>query len=144
MKKFFLIPVLSIMLSCNNNSSDRTASQQEERKSDSIKSTTTLSVAKKDSIISQEKPIDKVDKNDISQKLIGTWTLKEGENATFEISKSTFYYPEHSTSYKYKIVGDSIKIKYDDFEGSFAFKFKTNDILVLTGDDGENTYHRIK
>ncbi len=57
--------------------------------------------------------------------------------------KSAFYCPEHMTSYKYKINGDRIKIKYD-FEGSFAFKIKINDILILTGDDGENMYHRIK
>jgi hypothetical protein len=66
------------------------------------------------------------------------------KNATFEITKGTFYYPEHSSSYQYKVVGDSIKVKYDDYEGTFAFKFNGNNKLTLTGDDGKNVYSRIK
>jgi len=141
MKKLFFILVLFSLFSCNNNSSKRISNLKEE--SDSVRAKT-ISVAKKDSAIGKEKLKEKVDDNDLSKKLIGTWTLKEGENPTFEISKNTFYYPEHSASYKYKILGDSIRIKYDGFEEGFSFKFKTNDILILTGDDGENIYHRVK
>src|SRR4051812_34083639 len=112
------------MLSCNSNSSNSTTGQQAKQKSVSLKSTTRIYGGKKDSVTGQEKQIDKVDEDDIFKKLIGTWTLKEGKNAIFEISKSTFYYPEHSMSYKYTIVGDSIKIKYDDFEGNFLLNLR--------------------
>lgn len=51
------------------------------------------------------------------------------------------FYPEFSRSYNYQIIGDSMKISYDDYEELFAFKMRGKDTLVLTGDD-EQVYYR--
>jgi hypothetical protein len=86
MRKLVFITILSITFSYNNSSSnERTVAEQ---------------VVKADSV----KRIDTVvkDDNDLSKKLIGAWALSGSENATFEITKTTFYYPEHLSSYKYK------------------------------------------
>ncbi len=40
-------------------------------------------------------------------------------------------------------MNDSLKIKYDDYEGSFLIKMKGKDTLILSGDE-EQVYHRIK
>ena len=81
---------------------------------------------------------------DSSSKILGIWLLKGESNPTFEIRKSTIYYPEHFKSYKYKVAGDSLKIFYDDFNETFAFKLKGNDTLTLTGEDGVTEYYKVK
>jgi hypothetical protein len=143
MRKLIFIPVLSIVISCGGSSSnDRTATRQSV-KTDSVKSLITLAKANHNTVSRQKKSVVK-NGIDVLKKLIGVWALSGDKNTTFEITKSAFYYPEHSSSYKYQVVQDSIKVKYDDYEGTFAFKFNGNDILTLTGDDGENVYRRMK
>lgn len=141
MKRLFFIPVMFAFLSCNTGSNTKVPSTENIDSNNSR--------IKKDSIVvvkpSISPTMDTVAHE--SNKLIGFWALEDSEdsgNVTFEIRKSTFYYPEHNTAYKYKMVGDSIKIKYEDYEGSFAFKFKNKDVLVLAGEDGEYTYKRVK
>ena len=79
----------------------------------------------------------------IIEKILGIWGIVGDENASFDIQKNKFFYPESSKSYKYKIVNDSLKIKYDDYEGAFLIKMKGKDTLVLIGDE-EQTYYRFK
>ncbi|MBC6989841.1 hypothetical protein [Hymenobacter sp. BT491] len=79
----------------------------------------------------------------LNRKLLGIWAAEGSENASFEITKDAFYYPEHSASYTYAILGDSLRIKYDDFDGNFSFKLRGDDILVISGDDGEHLFKRM-
>lgn len=81
--------------------------------------------------------------NKINDKILGFWALVGDDNASFEIKKGKIFYPEFSRSYKYQIIGDSMKIKYDGYEDMFSFKMRRIDTLVLTGDD-EQVYYRFK
>jgi hypothetical protein len=86
---------------------------------------------------------DKTIGNDVKG-LKGIWAPKGDENATFYIKKSVIYYPDHFKSYKYQIIGDSIKIYYENFNQSFNYKFKGTDTLILSGEEGETDYYRFK
>lgn len=81
----------------------------------------------------------------INNSVIGIWWDVKGDNpsASFEIQKDKMYYPELFKSYKYKVVNDSLKIKYDDYEGSFLVRMKGNATLILVGDE-EQKYYRGK
>lgn len=79
----------------------------------------------------------------ISEKILGIWGLVGDENSNFDIQKNKITYTELFKSYKYKIVNDSLKIKYDDYEGAFLITMKGKDTLILSGDE-EQVYHRIK
>jgi hypothetical protein len=138
MKKLLFVPLLLIMLSCNSNS---TTGKQTKRNT----------IAKNDSA----KPVDGIknkqtanttsSSSDVSKYIIGIWAINGEENPIFEINKDSIYYPEHSVSYKYKITGDSIRIKYDWGEPSFAFKLKNKDTLIIKGMGGDTVYqHRIR
>jgi hypothetical protein len=79
----------------------------------------------------------------IDENILGVWKLADGENASFEIKKGKIYYPDYGKSYKYKVASDTLKVKYDDYEGVFAIKLKGKDTLTLIGDE-EQTYYRMK
>jgi len=82
---------------------------------------------------------------DTLNSLLGIWIPKGSDNPAFFIRKSTIYYPEHFKSYRYKIIGDSIKIRYDGYSTSFAYKFHKNDTLVLVNNDyGATVFYRKK
>jgi len=77
--------------------------------------------------------------------LEGMWIAKDEENVSFVVDKKTFFYPEHAASYKYELVGDSVKIHYDGFNSTFGVKFKGNDTLFLNNHDfGESVFYRMK
>ena len=60
------------------------------------------------------------------------------------LDRNTIYYPETEGRYKYKIIGDSLKITYDDYIQSLFFKLKGKDTLMLKGVDEDNIYYRVK
>ncbi|HEX8019730.1 hypothetical protein [Mucilaginibacter sp.] len=135
MKKLLFIPLLLIMLSCNNNPTnnkrDITAKNDVAKKVDGTKNKQTANTSSPGS--------------EVSRDIIGIWAINGGENPIFEINKDSIYYPEHSVSYRYKIAGDSIRIKYDWGEQSFAFKLKSKDTLIIKSMGGDTVYqHRIK
>jgi hypothetical protein len=81
----------------------------------------------------------------IREKMLGFWSLVGEENASFEIKNDKLYYPEHFKSYRYLMKEDSIRIKYDDYEGVFFVKMKGMDTLILSGDDDEeHVYYRFR
>lgn len=125
-----LIPVLFFLAACNGNP------EKEYSPGDS----TTV----KPTPASADKPTQPSREAKESTQLLGIWGKSEDENASFQILKDSIYYPEHDAYYHYKITGDSIRIKYDDYEGSFNFRFKGNDTLILNGMYGEQTYIRRK
>jgi hypothetical protein len=138
MKKLLFIPLLLIMLSCNSNSTDSkqnkrdaTAKNDPAKNIDGIKNKQTVNTTSSS--------------GDVSKDIIGIWAINGEENPIFEINKDSIYYPEHFVSYKYKITGDSIRIKYDWGEPSFAFKLKSKDTLIIKGIGGDTVYqHRIR
>jgi hypothetical protein len=79
-----------------------------------------------------------------TSELVGIWALGDTVNASFEISKTTFYYPENNQYFKYQLVKDSIKVKYDGFNESFAYKLKGRDTLILNGAYGMQVFKRRK
>lgn len=137
MKKIGFILLSLIVLSCNSNPIDRKT--RLDKKVDPIKSN-----SKQETIVKGHSK-EKINKADSSFKnIIGMWALAGSKNVTFQIDKKTFYYPEHSMSYNYKVIGDSIKVHYDGFNQSFAFKLSGNNVLYLSGEDGDFKYNRIK
>lgn len=135
MKKLLFIPLLLIMLSCNSNSTNNKrniiAKNDPAKKVDGTKNKQTANTTSSSS--------------DVSKDIIGIWAINGEENPIFEINKDSIYYPEHSVSYKYKITGDSIRIKYDWGEPSFTFKLKNKDTLIIKSMGGDTVYqHRIK
>ena len=140
MKKILLFSICNYTLSCNNIKS----SKQDLPISDSLNVTKQTVSRDTNSISTPIKNYKKEEsKNDLKDKILGTWALIGIEDASFVIEKKKINYPETFTSYKYSIDQDSIKIKYDDYVGSYLIKFRGEDTLVLIGDE-EQVYYRIK
>lgn len=138
MKKLAFIPLLLMILSCHSNSTnsqqsknDTAAKNVPAQYPDSAKNKKTANAASSD------------DKS--SADLIGVWETDGEDGYRFQINKDSIFYPEHFVSYKYKVTGDSIRIKYDDGEQSFAFKLKNKDTLIMKSMTEDTVYqHRIK
>jgi hypothetical protein len=79
----------------------------------------------------------------LNYKILGIWAGIGAKNADFEIKKNEIYYPDQSSSYSYNLLGDSISIKYDDYEAKFRIKMRGNDTLIFQGDDTQ-IYCRFK
>ena len=130
MKKLLVLPFLFVVLSCNNSP----------KKIENQAESAVAIGAKPDAIAVKELSA--------KEELSGSWanvdTAISNGNVIFRIDKTTFFYPEHSLSYKYKIISaDSLTIAYDDFEGRFSYSFKGPDTLMLSGEDGPGYYKRI-
>lgn len=107
------------------------------------------SIANSPSTLSDAKTPGTVDKSTAltaAKKLPGVWIVKGSEtgNANFLLTDSTIYYPETDGKYAYKLIKDTLEVKYDDYTQHLAFKFKGNDTLILTGEDGPNMFYRVK
>lgn len=85
----------------------------------------------------------KTDKDSLNYRVLGIWAAIGEENATFEIKANEIYYPDQFASYKYKLVNDSMKIEYDNYNATFLVKMNGNDTLVFRGSDTQ-TYFRFK
>ncbi len=72
-----------------------------------------------------------------------TYTYDTNENATFEITRDSIYYVDHNATYKYDLIGDSIKIKFDDFISTGKVNF-VGDTLIITYENGESKYWHFK
>jgi hypothetical protein len=143
MKKIVLISIIVFTLQACGEENGNTEINKDTTAA--FNSATTLDTTKtlKDTVTTVLKLDTLQQKGTINDKLLGFWALLDDENASFEIKKGKIFYPEFSKSYKYQIIGDSMKIKYDDYEDMFAFKMRGIDTLVLTGDD-EQVYYRFK
>jgi hypothetical protein len=64
--------------------------------------------------------------------IIGIWTDGQTENATFQITDDSIYYVDSNQSFAYRILGDSITIKFDGFDDSFKIERATKDSLILS------------
>ena len=137
MKKILVISVCAFILSCNDSSTGKSEASKDSL--NTIKSVldTSINNVMKDSLPNQKPG------NELANKILGTWALTGMENASFVIEKKKISYTETFTSYKYSLEGDSIKIKYDDYTGSYLVKLKGADTLILTGDE-EQVYYRIR
>jgi hypothetical protein len=140
MNKVYLLSLFALLIafSCNhsNKLSNQNAASKQTRDSVSV-------VVKKMGSDETLKDANSAN-NDSLKHLLGVWTLVGSDNPTFEIKKSTFYYPEHFKAYQYQIIKDSVKIYYDDFNESFAWGFKGKDTLTLKGEEGLYVYYRTK
>ena len=74
----------------------------------------------------------------------GTWIAVGKENAAMVIDKSKqeVYYPNNAETDKYKLEGDSIKIKYKDYTKCFLLRMKGEDTLIFTRDDRQVFYRK--
>jgi len=63
--------------------------------------------------------------------LIGIWTDRTTENATFQITRDSVYYVDSDKTFMYKIKNDSIVIDYIEFSGSYKILKLNEDSLVL-------------
>jgi len=77
----------------------------------------------------------------LKSRIKGIWANVGDENASFVIKDSTIFYPDHNSTHKYILKGDTVKIKYDGFVGRFLISMRGNDTLVMKGDE-ESVYYR--
>ena len=79
----------------------------------------------------------------LKDKIIGIWAAVGDENATFVIDQKKITYPDQDKKYSYVLLGDSIHIKFDGYDGNYLVSTRGSDTLVLKGDD-EQVYYRFK
>lgn len=132
MKYLALISFALVVVSCRNNNKGL--------------NTTATAIIKKNTSTQRElsNNMESIS-NDTIHSILGIWVLKGTDNPAFEVRPSTIYYPEHFKSYKYYINGDSIRIVYDGYSESFAYKLQSRDTLELNNYDyGLSVYYRKK
>ena len=125
MKYLFAFTFLFIISSCREKSPGTTAT-----KTDSTS-------------IAGENPVEITQENSSNISLIGPWTSGLSDNALFDVRKDSIFYVEDLESYKYILVGDSIKIYYP----GYTFSGKVNlqqDTLTITSEGEESRYWRFR
>lgn len=127
------IPAMCALIACSNSPKKDATNIIQTKKGDSSKK-----IAVADTLPA------KLKKEDMREKLVGIWADSVGGNAVFQIDKKTFFYVDNEGRYNYKFMGDSIRVHYDGYYQSFAWKFNGDDVLVLTGRDGVTPFYRIK
>lgn len=141
MKKILLaINISAFFLSCNNDTNSISKSKTTADSVNAINKSTMVDTSfknLKDTVVKQQP------NNELANKIIGAWAFVGTENSSFVIEKKKIYYPETFASYKYLLVKDSVKIKYDDYTGSYLVKMKGLDTLILISDE-EQIYYRLK
>jgi len=85
---------------------------------------------------------DKAKQNELSN-FLGLWTDGNNENASFDIRKDSIYYVDQLATYKYSIVGDSIRIYYPQWTFTGAIVL-SNDTLTITSREGTTQYWKFK
>jgi hypothetical protein len=80
---------------------------------------------------------------ELKQKLAGSWTDGTNQNAIFDITGDSIYYPELTTLHRYDLAGDTIRIQYPyyTYNGKISFE---GDTLVITDGNGTNKYWKFK
>jgi len=107
----------------------------------------TINVLKSDTPNHASLPADTSQKartsSNIREDIVGIWAFVGDENATFVITKDKITYPDQNKSYNYMLKGDSIRIKFEGYDGSYLVGTKGSDTLVLVGDE-KQVYYRSK
>jgi hypothetical protein len=75
--------------------------------------------------------------------ILGIWAADGDDNATFIIDKDSMIYPDHGASFAYRLVNDSLYVKYVDYTGRYLVTTKGSDTLILKGDEQE-VFYRFK
>lgn len=73
--------------------------------------------------------------------ILGVWKLTGEENSSFVIEEKEIVYPDFNSNYKYEVKGDSLKIKFQGYEGAYQIEFNGPDTLILIGDE-KQVYYR--
>ena len=76
--------------------------------------------------------------------IIGIWTDGQTENATFQITDDSIYYVDSNQSFAYRILGDSITIKFDGFDDVFKIEKATKDSLILSKNNEKSIFWQFK
>lgn len=129
-----------ILLACNSNGGNE--------KSKVVSSADTMAKAARNDTaqhitITKDASQKEIVNDSIGNKILGIWALVGMENASFIIEKKKITYPETNASYKYFLVKDSMRIKFDGYDGNYLVKTRGADTLVLVGDE-EQIYFRFK
>jgi hypothetical protein len=81
--------------------------------------------------------------NGLRDEIMGTWAAAGEENATFVLEKNTIIYPDHNASYKYLLEKDSLKIKFDGYDGNYLIRKRGKDTLIMVGKE-EQVFFRFR
>ncbi|RYY33183.1 MAG: hypothetical protein EOP46_17115 [Sphingobacteriaceae bacterium] len=98
-----------------------------------------------DTIQAYAKTTDTV-KSDLAHKMLGAWSAIKGDTGkvTFIITDTTFFYPATNINHRYEVLGDSVKIHFNNFADTFGVEINGTDTLRLTGgEDGPGIYKRV-
>ena len=79
----------------------------------------------------------------LKDKIKGIWTDGNSENASFVIKENTIYNVDHSSSVKYELLGNKIKIKYVEGAYTSTISFQ-KDTLIFTSDGVSTKYWKFK
>jgi len=138
-KKILLFIIISSLIACQSDNKSNLKSMKDSLKKDTLHSlrdsSRSVTIKATNSLVP-----------DVAKMLLGVWIVKNSEtgNASFLLRESQIYYPETEATYPYKLEGDSLVIKYEDYVQHLGFKFHGKDTLVLVGEDGPNTFYRVK
>lgn len=135
----FVVSLYAFLISCN----DTNSASESQIINDSVNTKRQSVVADTSNVVIKDTIKRSQPKSDLANNILGTWALVGMENASFVIEKKKITYPETFTSYKYSLVNDSIKIKYDDYTGSYLIKMNGSDTLILVGDE-QQIFYRFK
>lgn len=119
--------VMVLLASCSDNPTSKSTTKKQENK-----------------VLSAPRPAntDPVSNNQI----LGIWTdgQTNGDNAVFKIRKDSIYYVDHFKSYPYQIKGDSLSIKYPDYDYKARVSWLKDTLVFTSAEDGVVKYWRFK
>jgi hypothetical protein len=128
MSKFFLLFILSLIITSCSNYGKSIEEANKTNKLDEINNS------------SLEEKINKSD-NIVDSRLLGIWKIPGEENSVFEIIKDSIYYTDFGKTFFYKLKNDSIVIYYDGFIDSSIYDVY-DDILIFKGAKKIDTFER--
>lgn len=73
-------------------------------------------------------------------RILGVWTALGEENATFVIGPDSITYPDQNRSFRYAFTGDSLHIRFDEYEGHYSVAKIGPDTLIMMGDERQVFY----
>jgi len=84
-----------------------------------------------------------IDKTISKDQIIGTWAVDGEKKPMFVIEKNKIFYPDLKSSYKYSLSKDTIRIKYDGFDGNYLVLKPSADTMIFIGNE-KQLYYRLR
>jgi predicted small secreted protein len=128
---YFILTII-LLMACNNGTSTGIGK-------DTIVEIDTARAIQKTVNSKQDSAIEKRGTSNI----LGVWTNDSIENSTFDLRKDSIFYVDLFATYKYSIIGDSIKIYYRNWTFTGMIHC-ANDTLTIASNDGATKYWKFK